>query len=550
MDRIWYPHYSPGVPKDINPDEFVSLNDLFEQSCHQHSTKTAFSNLGVSLSYQALEEKSRYFASYLQKTLKLQKGDRVAIMMPNLLQYPVALYGILRAGLVVVNINPLYTAVELTHSLRDSGAKAIIVLANFAHTLEKSLPDVELEHILITELADLMGGLKKPLINFVVKHIKRLVPPYCLPQSETFSRALRQGEQLAYDKPLLDHSDLAFLQYTGGTTGRPKAAMLSHRNMIANILQCRVWIQGSNQDFNDVVLAALPLYHIFSLTVCCMTFMTLGAECLLITNPRDMSGFIKTLSKHPVSVFVGLNTLFIGMMNHPSFSHINFSRLRLTVAGGMAMQLSVADDWLKKTGVPVLQGYGLTESSPVVSINPIHQTENNNSIGIPVPSTDIEIRNEAGEIVSTGEAGELCVKGPQVMSSYWRQAAETAQVIKDDWLLTGDIATMDEQGYLYIVDRKKDMILVSGFNVYPNEVEAVLSQHPDIQEVAVIGVPYEKTGEAVKAFVIRKSALLTEDAIKQFAKSSLTAYKIPKFIEFCEELPKSNVGKILRRKLR
>lgn len=540
-DKIWQKRYPPGVPTEIDPNQYASLLELFESSCQLHAEFPAFSNLGVKLTYKELEEKSRAFAAYLQQGLKLEQGDRVAIMLPNLLQYPVVLFGILRAGLVVVNINPLYTAHEVTHLLDSSDAETIIVLANFAKTIEVAHPRTSLKNIIVTEVGDFFGGMKKCLVNFVVKHIKRMVPAYRLPNVLSLNEVISKGECLNYQKPNVSGDDLAFLQYTGGTTGHPKGAMLSHRNMVSNVLQCKAWVgEVIGRPGEDIVLGALPLYHIFSLTVCCMTFMALGGECLLITNPRDMNDFLKTLSKIPVSIFIGLNTLFNGMLHHPRFSKANFSRLKLTVAGGMAMQASVANEWQKHTGVPILQGYGLTEASPVVTINPVYLKEFSDSIGLPIPSTDVEIRD-----------GELCVKGPQVMQGYWNQPQETDKVIdKNGWLLTGDIARMDDEGFIYIVDRKKDMILVSGFNVYPNEIEEVLSAHPGILEVAVVGVPNEDTGEAVKAFIVKKDAFLTEADVIAFSKQSLTGYKIPKLIEFRSDLPKSNVGKVLRKDLR
>lgn len=541
MNRIWQHSYPPNVPTEIDPDEFASINDLFEYSCQRHSSLTAFSNFNVSMNYSELEQYSRYCSAYFQNKWLLKKGERVAIMMPNVLQYPVILFGLLRAGLVVVNINPLYTEPEVEHLITSSGAKAIIVLANFAKTLEGILEKTSLQHVVVTEMGDLLGLLKKPLMNFIVKYVKRMVPQYNLPYAISFTEILQKGKTLTYCDPNVSGSDIAFLQYTGGTTGHPKAAVLTHRNMVANILQCRAWVADVVKNpGEDVVLGALPLYHIFSLTVCCMTFMALGGHCLLITNPRDMTSFLKTLSKIPVTIFIGLNTLFNGMLHHPAFSTANFSRLKLTVAGGMAVQESVAKLWHEKTGVPVLQGYGLTEASPVVSINPVNLKEFNSSIGLPIPSTEVELRD-----------GELCVRGPQVMQGYWQLPEETKQVLDDNgWLLTGDMARIDEQGFIYLIDRKKEMILVSGFNVYPNEIEEILSSHPDIKEVAVIGVPSEQTGEAVKAFVVSDNDSLTTEAIQQYCHQSLTAYKIPKYIEFRDELPKSSVGKILKRYLK
>lgn len=550
MERVWYKSYSPGVPETINPDAYSSLVESFEKFSKAYAEFPAFSNLGTKISYAELDKLSLQFASYLQ-SLGLKKGDRVAIMMPNLLQYPVALFGILRAGLVVVNINPLYTAPELIHLLSDSGAETIVVLANFANTLEKALPDTSIKNVVVTEVGDLMGKLKGALVNWVVKHIKRMVPDSNIPHAVKFNKTLSIGKRHSFQRPDLNGADVAFLQYTGGTTGHPKAAVLTHRNMVANVLQCSAWVKSTITPGEDIVLGALPLYHIFSLTICCMTFLKLGAECLLITNPRDMNSFVKTLTKIPVTVFVGLNTLFNGLLHHPKFKDANFSRLRITVAGGMAVQRPVAEEWKKVTGVCVLQGYGLTETSPVVTINPINMTHYNDSIGIPIPGTDVVIQDENGKDVSDGAEGELCVRGPQVMREYWNSPEETQKVLSEDgWLRTGDIARVDDQGFLYIVDRKKDMILVSGFNVYPNEVEEVLASHPAVKEAAVIGVPSENSGEAVKAFIVKENSNLSEHDIIEYCRQSLTGYKIPKIIEFRDELPKSSVGKVLRRALR
>lgn len=540
-EAVWLKSYPPGVPAEINPDEYASILDLFERSCEAHTTFPAFTNLGVSLTYTDLEEQSRYFAAYLQNELQLKKGDRVAIMLPNLLQYPVVLFGILRAGLVVVNLNPLYTAPEVEHLVSNSGAETIIVLANFAKTVQEALPKLALKNIIVTEVGDLLGGLKKPIVNLVVKYVKRMVPDYDLPSATSLLSALEKGRNAHYHRPDITGQDTAFLQYTGGTTGHPKAAVLTHRNMVANVLQCKAWVgEAVKAPGEDVVLGALPLYHIFSLTVCCMTFMALGGNCLLITNPRDMNDFLKTLSKIPVTIFIGLNTLFNGMLHHPALSKVDFSRLKLTVGGGMAVQEAVAKNWHEKTGCPILQGYGLTEASPVVSINPINLKTFSASIGLPIPSTEVKLVD-----------GELCMRGPQVMKAYWQEPEETKKVLDDDgWLLTGDIAEIDERGFLYIVDRKKDMILVSGFNVYPNEIEEVLVSHPGIKEAAVVGVPSEQTGEAIKAFIVKNDNSLSEKLITDFCHQSLTGYKIPKLIEFSDELPKSSVGKVLRKALR
>lgn len=551
MERIWLKHYPANVPSEINPDAYDSIVDLFEKSCREYQDLAAFTCLDVSITYDELEKQSRYFAAYLQNELKLKKGDRVAIMLPNILQYPVVTFGALLAGLTVVNMNPLYTAPEVQHLLDSSGAETIIVLSNFAKTVEKALPHVTLKNIIVTDIGDLLGGVKKPIVNFVVKYIKRLVPSYQIPNARKLSDVLNQGKLLNYQNPQLTGKDIAFLQYTGGTTGHPKAAVLTHRNIVANVLQCKAWLDGAVDPGNDIILGALPLYHIFSLTVCCMAFMVVGGECLLIPNPRDMKGFLNTLSKKSVTIFIGLNTLFAGMLAHPNFQKVDFSRLKLTVSGGMATQASVAEEWHRKTGHPVVQGYGLTEASPVVSINPVDLAQFKAGIGLPVPSTDVKICDEQGDVLPLGEAGELCIKGPQVMQGYWHEPEETQNTFDEEgWLRTGDIAYMDKEGFIYIVDRKKDMILVSGFNVYPNEIEEVLSSHPDIQEVSVVGVPSEQTGEAIKAFIVTSNASLTEKEIIDYCHQSLTGYKIPRLIEFRDELPKSHVGKVLRKDLK
>ena len=550
MERPWFRHYAPGVAEEIDADSYTSLITLFDTYAQQNAESVAFINLSASITYGELQQQSKLFAAYLQH-IGLQQGARVAIMMPNLLQYTVAMLGILRAGMVVVNVNPLYTAPEVAHQLADAGAEAMIVVANFAATVEKALPKLPLmKTVIVTEIGDMMGAVKGSLVNFVVKHIKKMVPRYSFEHAVTFKQMMKEAAGLTFTAVPIESGDLAFLQYTGGTTGIPKGAMLTHRNMIANVLQCSAWM-GHKIDKNDVVIAALPMYHIFSLTVCCLTFICLGARCVLVTNPRHMKSFLKILKNTKISIFVGLNTLFNGLLHQPRFKHLNFSDLKLTISGGMAMQGSVAQWWKEVTGCHVTEGYGLTETSPVVTINPLTNTEFNGSIGLPIPSTDVTIRDEANHDLGIDEVGELCVKGPQVMKGYYEKSAETARVMDDDgWLHTGDIARVDEQGYTYIVDRKKDMILVSGFNVYPNEIEEILSSCPDVDEVAVIGVPYEKTGETIKAFIVPTNQQATEDSIKAFCREHLTRYKIPRFIEFRDDLPKSNVGKVLRRSLK
>lgn len=550
MNRPWLSHYAPGVPHDIDPEQYESLVDLFDRHSKEFRDDVAFINMSATLTYGQLHDLSERFAAYLQH-IGLTKGSRVAIMMPNLLQYTVAMMGILRAGMVVVNVNPLYTAPEVVHQLQDAGAEAMIVVANFAATVEKALPRLpKMIQVIVTEVGDLMGAVKGAVVNFAVKHLKKMVPSYSIKNAVTFKYFLSVSRNLTFKPVALNKRDIAFLQYTGGTTGVPKGAMLSHRNMIANVLQCSAWM-GNVVDKNDVVIAALPMYHIFSLTVCCLTFICLGARCVLVTNPRHMKSFLNILAKTKISVFVGLNTLFNGLLHQDKFSALDFSHLKLTVSGGMAMQRAVALHWKEVTGCHVTEGYGLTETSPVVTINPLTNTEFNGSIGLPIPSTDITIRDEFNKDLKSDEVGELCVKGPQVMCGYYNKPSETEHVMDSDgWLHTGDIARIDREGYCYIVDRKKDMILISGFNVYPNEIEDVLAASPDVLEVAVVGVPSEKTGEAIKAYIVPANADVTVESIKAYCVKNLTRYKIPHIIEFRDDLPKSNVGKVLRRELK
>ena len=548
--KPWFASYPAGVPHTIDPDAYSSLVDLFDHCADKYANATAFINYGTALTYKELQQLSTQFAAYLQSR-SLQKGDRVAIVMPNLLQYTVAMMGVLRAGMVMVNVNPMYTTPEMVHQLNDAGAKAVVILENFAVTLQHALPEVPaVTTIIITGMGDLLGGLKGIAINAIVKYIKRKVPSFHMPQAISFKRVLKIAQDLSFQPVIVTNQDTAFLQYTGGTTGVPKAAVLTHRNMVANLLQCATWVRGVlNQD--DTVAAALPMYHIFSLTVCCLAFIFLGARCLLITNPRDIPAFITLLKKTKIAVFVGVNTLFNGLMLDKDFKDINFSSLKLTISGGMATQKIVADHWQQLTGCAITEGYGLTETSPVVTINPVPNKAFTGSIGLPVPSTDVVIRDDAGHDVPLGEIGELCVKGPQVMQGYWQKPDETELVMMPDgFLKTGDMACMDEHGFITIVDRKKDMISVSGFNVYPNQIEDVIAACPGVREVAVVGVPYDKTGEAVKVFIVRYDPSLTEEQVKSYCRQYLTGYKIPRFIEFRDELPKSSVGKILRRELK
>ncbi len=553
-ERPWLKSYPEGVPAEIDMGRYASINDLFEQSCRDYSDLPAFSNLGVRLSFSELDRLSRDCGAWLQNGLGLKKGDRVALMMPNVLQYPVALFGALRAGLVVVNVNPLYTPRELSHQLEDSGAAAIIVLANFAHTLAACREKLHhLRHIVITEVGDLLGFPKRPIVNFVVKRVKRMVPAYSLSGALDFLDGLSDGARMPLDAPPIAHDDLAFLQYTGGTTGIAKGAMLTHGNLVANMLQASAWISRDLRQGQEVIITALPLYHIFALTANCLVFMSIGGHNVLITNPRDMKAFLKDLEKTPFTAITGVNTLFNALLNQERFRALDFSGLRLALGGGMAVQRPVAERWKQVTGHTLVEAYGLTEASPAVCINPIDLAEYNGSIGLPIPSTDCSIRDEdAGtRELATGEVGELCVRGPQVMRGYWNRPDETQKVLSDDgWLRTGDMGRMDDNGFFYIVDRKKDMILVSGFNVYPNEIEDVAASHPGVLEAGAVGVESESSGEVVKLVVVRKDPSLTADALRDWLRGELTAYKVPKIIEFREELPKSNVGKILRRELR
>ncbi|WP_157130198.1 long-chain-fatty-acid--CoA ligase FadD [Pantoea alhagi] len=550
MNKVWLNRYPADVPAEINADRYTSLIDLFEQAAQRYADRPAFINMGQAMSFRKLEQRSRAFAAYLQQTLGLSKGDRVAIMMPNLLQYPIALFGILRAGMVVVNVNPLYTPRELEHQLNDSGAKAIVIVSNFAHTLEKVVAKTSVRHVILTRLGDQLSPAKATLVNFVVKYIKRLVPKYNLPDAVSFRSVLQQGAQLDYFRPELQNDDLAFLQYTGGTTGVAKGAMLTHRNMQANLEQTKATYGSLLRDGKELVVTALPLYHIFALTVNCLLFIELGGQNLLITNPRDIPGFIKELSKYPFTAITGVNTLFNALLNDKHFQQLDFSALRLSAGGGMSVQKAVAERWEKLTGHYLLEGYGLTECSPLVSVNPYDITCHNGSIGLPVPSTEIKLVNDNGVEVGAGEPGELCIKGPQVMTGYWQRPDATDEVLKEGWLYSGDIVTVDEEGFLRIVDRKKDMILVSGFNVYPNEIEDVVMQHPKVREAAAIGVPSDLSGEAVKICIVKKDPSLTKDELIAHCRRHLTGYKVPKIVEFREELPKTNVGKILRRALR
>nr|WP_202602100.1 long-chain-fatty-acid--CoA ligase FadD [Photobacterium halotolerans] len=551
VDKVWLNRYPDDVPAEINPDTYTSLVELFEQSVQKYSDQTAYINMGQVMTFRKLEERSRAFAAYLQNDLKLEKGDRVAVMMPNLLQYPIALFGILRAGCVVVNVNPLYTPRELEHQLNDSGAKAIVIVSNFAHTLEKIVDKTSVEHVILTSLGDQLSRPKGTLVNFVVKYIKKMVPKYHLPHATSLNHALKRGRRMQYVKPFISGEDIAFLQYTGGTTGVAKGAVLTHRNMIANVLQAKAAYGPILHDGRELVVTALPLYHVFALTVNCLLFIEMGGQNLLITNPRDIPAFVKELKRYPFTALTGVNTLFNALLNNEDFLELDFSRLHLSVGGGMAVQRAVAEKWLATTKSYLLEGYGLTECSPLVAAYPHNLTEYNGSIGLPVSSTDIRIVDEEGKVLAMDQTGELQVNGPQVMKGYWQRPEATREVLTEDgWLSTGDVVRFDEDGFLHIVDRKKDMILVSGFNVYPNEVEDVVALHNKVLEVAAIGQPDEASGEVVKVCVVKRDPSLTREELLSHCRQYLTGYKVPKVVEFRDELPKTNVGKILRRALR
>jgi len=553
-DRVWLGSYPQGVPADIDPDQYGSLVELMEESFGRYADRTAYSFMGKSISYRQTDEESLALAAYLQ-SLGLAKGDRVALMMPNVPQYPVAVAAVLRAGFVVVNVNPLYTPRELEHQLRDSGAKAIVIIENFAATLEKCIAATPVQHVLLASMGDRLGLLKGAVVNHVVRKVKKLVPAFNLPQAVRFNDALARGRKLPVSKPALGPQDIALLQYTGGTTGVSKGAVLQHRNIIANVLQSEAWNEPVMKRIpageQPTSVCALPLYHIFAFTVNMMLSMRTGGKTILIPNPRDLPAVIKELSKHTFHSFPAVNTLFNGLANHPDFGKVNWSNLKVSVGGGMAVTGSVAKLWLEKTGCPICEGYGLSETSPSASCNPTTSTEFTGTIGVPIPSTWMKILDDDGREVPQGQTGEIAIKGPQVMAGYWQRPDETAKVMTPDgYFKSGDVGFMDERGFFKIVDRKKDMILVSGFNVYPNEVEEVASACPGVLECAAIGVPDDKTGEAVKLVVVRKDASLTAEQIQDFCRDKLTAYKVPRHIEFRAELPKTPVGKILRRELR
>ncbi len=551
MDKRWFEQYQEHVPHEIDSSRYLSLVSLFNESCHQYAHRVAYSNFGTEITYKQLDKLSRDFAAYLQQ-LGLKQGTRIAIMMPNVLQYPIALFAILRAGYVVVNTNPLYTCDEVIHQMNDSGAEVIIVLANFASTVERSLPFMPaIKHVIVTQVGDLFPAFKKFIVNFVLKHVKKMVPSYHIPHAVSFNYALQEGSESVLHHVDLNHDSIAFLQYTGGTTGVAKGAILTHGNLIANVMQAYVWIAPLGVSEEDIIVTALPLYHIFSLTANCLTFLKVGAKNVLITNPRDINRFIDEIKNIGFTALTGVNTLYNLLLNSPRFKEIDFSKLKLSLSGGMALQKSVSLRWHEMTHTRVLEAYGLTETSPAATINPMYLEGYNGSIGLPLPSTDVSIRDDDGKEVPIGTSGELCIKGPQVMAGYWNRPDETKLVFTEDgFLKTGDIAKMDEEGYIYLVDRKKDMIVVSGFNVYPNEVEQVIGMHPGVLEVGIVGITDAESGERVKACIVKKDPNLTSEEIITHCREHLAAYKVPKIVEFFNELPKTNVGKILRRALK
>lgn len=550
MKKTWLTNYPPGVPADIDATCYSSLVDIFKQSCQKFAPLTAYISMGKSLSYAQLSSQSRNFAAWLQSR-GIKPGTRIALMMPNLFQYPVCLFGALQAGCTVVNCNPLYTAHELEHQLNDSEAEVIVIVENFAATLQAALPNLSsLKTIIVTSIGDMLG-LKGHFMNFMVRHIKHRVPKWSLPNPVRLKSVLNGSGKLPFTPPTLGHNDIAFLQYTGGTTGVAKGAMLSHGNMVANVCQACAWVKPHTAEGKDFIITALPLYHIFALTANCLTFLMLGARNLLILNPRDVPALVREIGQYPFTAITGVNTLFNALLNDENFSNLDFSHLHFTLGGGMAVQRPVAERWKIITGKPLTQAYGLTETSPAVTINPLDLSEFNGSIGLPLPSTELSIRDDNGREMGTGDIGEICIKGPQVMKGYWNNPEETQKIFDPDGFLhTGDMGYVDAEGFVYLVDRKKDLIIVSGFNVYPNEIEEVVASHPDVREVAAIGVDNGAAGEIVKIFVVRKSPSLTEKQLIDFCRQSLTAYKVPKLVEFRDELPKTNVGKILRRALK
>ncbi|MBC6410013.1 MAG: AMP-binding protein [Ekhidna sp.] len=546
--RPWYTNYPEGVDKEINPDFYLSISAMFEDRIANYGDLVAFENMGKEITFIQLGTYINQFASYIHYHTNLKKGDRIAIQMPNLLQYPIAICGALKAGLTVVNINPLYTSHEMLHQLNDSGAKAIVIVENFACKLEEIIKQTPIETVITTKIGDMIGGLKGSIVNFVVKNVKKMVPAFGLPQAVSFKNVLSLGTEKAPKEVLIENTDLAFLQYTGGTTGISKGAMLSHRNIIANMEQLFNWMMhGGLKEGEEIFVTALPMYHIFALTCNALMTMRIGARNILVTNPRDMKAFLKDLGRHQWTVLTGVNTLFNGLLNQHGFKKLDFSKVKFSFAGGMALQKYVAGKWKEVTGTPISEGYGLTETSPVLTSNPLVKDTDTGYIGMPIPSTEIRILDDDGKEVKPGERGELCARGPQVFPGYWNRPEETKDCFHEDWFKTGDIAVMDERGFFKIIDRKKEMILVSGFNVYPNEIEECIASHNEVLEVGVIGVPDPKSTEAVKAYIVKGDEGLTEEEVRKHCKENLTGYKCPKYIEFTDELPKSNVGKILRR---
>ena len=550
MEKIWLKHYPKGIPATVDIDSYASVREVFEESCAKYASRPAFTCMGKTLTFADLDAQSAAFGAWLQG-VGCGKGARVALMMPNILQYPICLFGTLRAGCTVVNVNPLYTARELEHQLADSGAEVIVVLENFAHVLEQAKGGSALKHVVVTSLGELLG-FKGIVVDLAVRHVKKMVPAWSLPGSIRLFDALAEGRKRTLARLPITHDDLAFLQYTGGTTGVAKGAMLLHRNIVANMLQARAWVGPMlDPSRREVIVTPLPLYHIFSLTANCLVFMSIGGENILIPNPRDIPGFVKEIAKYRFTAITGVNTLFNALLNNEDFRKLDFSSLRIVLGGGMAVQEAVARRWKEVTGIPLIEAYGLTETSPAATINPLDLPDFNGAIGLPISSTEIELRDDEGRAVALGQPGEICIRGPQVMAGYWKRPDETAKVMdKDGWFATGDIGVMDERGYVRIVDRKKDMILVSGFNVYPNEIEGVCVMHPGVLECAAIGVPDAKSGEAVKLFVVKKDDKLTSEQLLKHCRENLTGYKVPRDVEFREDLPKTNVGKILRRALR
>jgi long-chain acyl-CoA synthetase len=550
LEKIWLSSYPAGVPAEIDVNAYASVCAVFEESCAKYADRPAFTCMGKSITFAELDRLSADFGAWLQSQ-GLVKGARVALMMPNILQYPIALFGTLRAGCTVVNVNPLYTARELEHQLNDSGAEVIVVVENFAKTLAEVLPKTRVEKTIVTSIGEMLG-LKGLIVDFVIRHVKKMVPAWDIRGALCMHDVLSAGRKATLQRVPLGHDDIAFLQYTGGTTGVAKGAMLLHRNIVANLLQARAWLKpflDPNQ--REIVITPLPLYHIFSLTANCLTFMTVGGEAVLIPNPRDIPGFVAEMAKYKFTAFTGVNTLFNALVNNAEFAKLDFSRLRISLGGGMAVQEAVAEKWLAVTGHPLIEAYGLTETSPAATINPLDLPKYNGSIGLPISSTEVTLRDDAGHDVPLGQPGEICIRGPQVMSGYWKRPDETAKVMTPDgFFMTGDIGVMDERGFVRIVDRKKDMILVSGFNVYPNEIEGVVAMHPGVLECAAVGIPDPKSGEAVKLFVVKKDPAVTADDILKHCREHLTGYKCPRDVEFRTELPKTNVGKILRRELR